>query len=773
MTDLLQYYKDKQDARDSQDPANTYITPTGVEVRTMWDPLIDAAEDVGEGIAEGAESFAGGMIKGAENLNEGVDAVLPGTPMQSIAKMGGKVLDKLGLNFRPEVSEDVGDQMVAGVAQVLPGMIPAIRVLKGLGAAPGIFTEIVGGFIGDVATSSEEEAQGLIELIDMIPHEQIPALTEVLTGYITDEAGDPDELNARILAGVPGVVLGPVIEGLGRLAVKAKDSGVGRELIQTMVERWQANKSPLPAGMSIEDVSGQLGDEIPGVAPGAAPGMTIDESLEDAWMTQAGGQTGVRGSTNVLDDAQLTYNQKPIHHWSGDDFAAVGEELGIERLGPASAPFEHSMPDGRVVNIPGGLEGKFTYYDLLTLKAQGIDASQLPEEFHAQLQKKMSRSLELNKLTDDQVWAGLAFGITSPNNPLFPNQLAMSRLRGQGAIDELAASIDWKFGDKVNPDVRKQTSDAIAAKFGLNAGKAGGLGVRGTQDYTRVAEMAKLFKENPEFFRRKRGEEWGDFAERVFSQVAGLRAKTGSFSVVFQDPLEAGISAIDRHMGHIFQDRILADPKSRLQWQTRAINLYNKRKRLTGDRKVKTMSELPNGFIGEMILSEVGKTSSPKFRLNSGEINPAVPEQLAKPGTFITEPEQIELMGESYKAALQANQEEAMKHGLGVFSSQWMLWDRMRRRLEPHENMFPGLERVPRPSLEQAREVDAMHLETGRKDNTKEFIDADGKVVKNPTKEQKENLDFRLRPTKPTENPARLAYFSFPLAMMMMQGEEQ
>jgi len=483
---------------------------------------------------------------------------------------------------------------------------------------------------------------------------------------------------------------------------------------------------------------------------------TVDDVLENEYFDRFG-NTGVRGTTSALDDEPLSFNLKPIEMWTPDDFAKVGDAVGVERLGPASQPTPMQLMDGREVNIPGGLEGKFTYYDLLTIKSQGIDASQIPESVHAQLQKKMSRSLMLDKLTDNQVWSGLAFGMTSPNNPLFPNQVAMSRLRGEEAIDELAGSINWKFGDEVDPAVREKADREIAAKFSLNAGLEGGLGVRGTQNYTRVAELAKLFKENPKYFRRRKNEEWPEFAERVFSQVAGLRAKTGSFSIVFQDPLEAGVSAIDRHMGHVFRDKILADPKQRLQWQERALNLYNTRNKLKGKKKVTTMNQLPNGFIGEMILSEVGKTSSPKLRLADGEKNPNVPKRL-RDEDFIIEPGQVELMGTQYKAALQANQEEALKHGLGVFSSQWMLWDRMRRRLEPHENMFPGLERVPRPSIEQVKRADDVHREAGFKDYTKEIIDeAEG--------------EFRMRPTRPVSNPSKLAYFSIPIGLMMLQSE--
>ena len=44
-----------------------------------------------------------------------------------------------------------------------------------------------------------------------------------------------------------------------------------------------------------------------------------------------------------------------------------------------------------------------------------------------------------------------------------------------------------------------------------------------------------------------------------------------------------------------------------------------------------------------------------------------------------------------------------------------MEWDRIRNRFEPHENMFPGLSKLPAMSVEQMREVDAAHRATGHK----------------------------------------------------------
>ena len=804
----------EEDPGESYDPNNP-ADADPVQPPTMPDPLPVAESEEGGGFLSGVgDAISGAADSVVSTVSNELDVA--GNSLMSAYRVlaggandvvngfldttdeGGEVLNQYlgeagfvswdnenGLQLtqeRPEGSDPfqfppvphgggIVEESLRGITQFVAGMAMFGGVGKGVSIAKSAATAGLSGSLFDPVTGN---------LATMA--KDLGVESELLD-YLDSKVGEDADAAARLMARLKMFSEELLLSGAGAAVVHAiaglkKSPALIAQAKHALTGTIDDIKSGQVGGGTIKSVDdagnpvatsevlevsngngGNLGPELPRLGPEDVPGQTIDESLENAWTEQMSGNVGVKGSTNVLDDVGVSYNNKPIHQWSPNDFAAVGDEMGIERLGPASEPHIISLPNGREVNIPGGTEGKFTYYDMLSIKSQGIDASQLPEAFHAELQKKMSRSLTLDTLTDDQVWTGLAFGMTSPNNPLFPNQLAMSRLRGPAAIDELASSISWKFGDEVDPAVRAAADKEIAAKFGLNAGDQGGLGVRGTQNYTRVAEMAQLFKENPEFFRRNKGEEWPQFAERVFSQVSGLRAKTGSFSVVFQDPLEAGVSAIDRHMGRLFQDKILADPKARLQWRKRAIKLYNSRKKFRGKKKATTMAELPDGFIGEMILSEVGKTSSPKFRLADGTVNPNVPERLRGEDVFIIEPKQAELMGEQYKAALAANQEEALKHGLGIFSSQWMLWDRMRRRLEPHENMFPGLERIPRPSIEQARAADAVHRDAGFKDYTKEVVNEAG--------------EFRLRPTKPVANPAKLAYFSFPLALMMMQGEEE
>ena len=474
-------------------------------------------------------------------------------------------------------------------------------------------------------------------------------------------------------------------------------------------------------------------------------------------------------SMNPRDETPFTFQGRNPSEWTPEEFQEVGRRFGVENLGPASPPQTFRYSDDSEFRIPGGLEGRFTYHDLLDMKAQGIDPSRIDRGLHTQIQQKILRTMTPDDLTDARVWDGLVFGMTSPNNPLFPNQLAQSRLRLRDPkmLDDLSQMIDWQPGQAVDKEARMAASGRIASAFGLDAASKGGLGVRGSADYTRVAELAKMFKQNPNFFRKSETEGWDQFVERVSSQVAGLSMKTGSFGSVWQDPATAAISAIDRHMAREFEKTggLFRDEAQRLAWETRAVERWNK---ANPDRQVASFYDLrqapgADGHIGGMLLEFVGDAKSPKYRTTvlSGPdkgkkiVNPKLPPHL-RDADFVVEPESVSLMGEAYRRALDVNDRIARENGLGLFGSQWMEWDRIRRRLEPHENMFPGLERMPAMSREQLRAVDAEHSASGHKNYTK--VDEQGRKMRNiPDDEIPEGMF--LQPTRPRANPARFGYF--------------
>lgn len=450
----------------------------------------------------------------------------------------------------------------------------------------------------------------------------------------------------------------------------------------------------------------------------------------------------VSGSFDASQNVPVTYKGMQPWELTSNQVADLGDALGIERLGPlnepVSLPYEGS--GGERFEIPGGLEGKFTYEDMAKMKASGIDPSRIDPELHRGIQRKLMASMdEAEGLSDAKVLSGLTFGYTSPNNPLTPNQLATSRLRMNSMedLDRLINSRPWELTDPVTKDQREAFSEDFANRMGLGAASKGGLGVRGSVDYSGYTDFLDMFRRDPAFFHRKEGEEWPSFVERVATQVPGLSNKTGSFGVAWQP--NAGVSAIDRHMANRYMDTILADPAKREAFERRALNLAASRAAKEGKEAPANFADLNKGLVQELLLAEVGNSPSPKFRVKSGEVNPAVPEYLADVD-WISEPQKAELMGQTYKDVVNANEEAMTGSGLHLFGNQWNIWDRIRQRLEPHENMFPGLEKMPRMSVEQMRAIDAAHGLSGHKNYSKDS-------------------EFRLQPTKPGDYK-NFRYFS-------------
>ncbi len=493
---------------------------------------------------------------------------------------------------------------------------------------------------------------------------------------------------------------------------------------------------------------------IPGVAQGVRAaareaGPALRSAVEEAdatlsRMRSAGlpslrGEPAPTGSLNPLDNVPVRFRGKEPAQFTPEDWKDFGDHYGTPNLGPLSPPVTYKDVNGNDFIVPGGTEGKWTYLDLLHMKANPINPANIDRELHADMQRKLGRTMTPENLSDADVWNGLVFGITSPNNPLFPNQMTASRLRLRSPemIDDLASMVPWKPGDKVTPQQRKVVSDNIAQRFGLAAADKGGLGIRGSADYSRVGEMAQMFKLNPNFFRKRPDEDWSQAVERISSQISGLSMKTGALGMVWQDPANAAIAAVDRHMAREL-DRvggIFEGPAQRTAWQNRGIARWNK---CHPDDPAKSWTDLmskrgSDGFVGEMLLDHVSNAATNKFRMKGGEVNPNIPEHLAS-ANWVREPESVVKMGEAYKRALAVNQKLADESGLNLFMSQWMEWDRIRHRFELHENMFPGLSNLPAPSLDQLRAVDLAHKLTGHKTYTK-------------------GADSMLRPTRPYKGP--------------------
>ena len=167
-----------------------------------------------------------GLAKGATQINEllGIDG--------AVNYLSESFADSTGIRLRTKEPETIGGQLASGLGQALPGILPAVSALRTAGYGP-LLADVLGGFIGDFATSDVSDAEGLAQLIQMIPSETAQQFGDVVQNFIRDpESGDEKDFQARLVGSIPGLVLTPLLSGIGRLVVAAKNSGAGQEILE-------------------------------------------------------------------------------------------------------------------------------------------------------------------------------------------------------------------------------------------------------------------------------------------------------------------------------------------------------------------------------------------------------------------------------------------------------------------------------------------------------------------------------------------------------------
>lgn len=437
-------------------------------------------------------------------------------------------------------------------------------------------------------------------------------------------------------------------------------------------------------------------------------------------------------------------NQPPVifrgrepHEFSPEDWRDFGKEHNVRNMGPRHAQKwardlePHKTLSGRTVTIPGGVNGEepFSYYDLLHLKSQGIDPNDLDPAVHQKIHGRMVAAMQpKGQATPTQIANQMIFGLISPNQPLTPNELALQRtmIKGPADLDRLASMIPYSYKDDI-PDIkqRQEFSRDISQKLGLHASERGGIGASGSANYSDIAEFAQKMRDRPDFFTfdpskmpgDTPAEKWANHVSRVLNEVRGLKAKTGSLGSVWQSPKDAAISAIDRHMASKLRNNIFSSGEEQRNWESGVVGKYNASR---PDQKpvpdIATMLKAPGGrghFV-DHVLGYVNNLPTMVTRLKkTGEYNPEVPEALRNVDWVSKEPEKMSAIRGPYVRALEANAEHANEAGQGLFSNQWMLWDRIRGRLEPHEILYPGLENAPRMNLPQMKDVTKRHSDAG------------------------------------------------------------
>ena len=98
-------------------------------------------------------------------------------------------------------------------------------------------------------------------------------------------------------------------------------------------------------------------------------------------------------------------------------------------------------------------------------------------------------------------------------------------------------------------------------------------------------------------------------------------------------------------------------------------------------------------FVNEAVFAAMGSRKA-KYLMKDGSVNPNLPDSI-KGVNWVETPADFQVMSDAYRSALEINAKSAKSIGVEIFPAQWTLWDGIRGRVEPHEAMFPGLEKLP------------------------------------------------------------------------------
>ena len=471
-----------------------------------------------------------------------------------------------------------------------------------------------------------------------------------------------------------------------------------------------------------------------------------------------------RGGAKIDEDGTVTFQGREPKDWAPEDFAKFGKEFGVRNLGPLSKVSNIVDELGRpLAQIPGGLDGKFTYYDLLWLKTNAVDVKSLPVELHGKLTAKLARTMTPERGNDVQKFNGILFGMLSPNSPLLPNEFGQARMRFE-SMDDIRRFAGL-LPDNPTKEQRKAVNQKLKKELGFTSAKSGGLGIGISVDLSNIVIAAKMFAKKPDFFIKKPNESWANFVDKLTTQVGGLGTKTASFGGVWQDPLMAGISAMDRHMARAFSEELLNNPEIRGRFEGMVVKRFNdltaksKKTSQKADAKIRraktdkakakaiedkqdAMQNLPDptalkaetlddvlgqaevfgadrikDFVNEAVFAAMGSRKA-KYLVKGGAVNPKLPESL-QGVEWVEQPKDFQVMSDAYRLALEINAKRAKEIGIEVFPSQWTLWDRIRGRVEPHEAMFPGLEKLPALNDRQLAAAYAANKQAGYARNVK------------------------------------------------------
>jgi hypothetical protein len=504
-------------------------------------------------------------------------------------------------------------------------------------------------------------------------------------------------------------------------------------------EQEQGLQSDVGLMMAPQDIAGGAGQYIAGEAMGAmgvdpismltrgaeaigvnpAYGLAVGGGLLGVGKLKKAGKAmaaearaGKRAATKPKATAPKNVSPSKM---SDAELTALGESVGVNMKPSPMLPVVDPAT-GKEYLIPGGLKTPFSYTDLHQLKARAYNPNDMSPAFQARIQKRMLEATTPKQLDKYEILNRTMFGMHSPNTPLSDNMFMTTamRARNEGDIEKLAG---YTKGKNLDLPGRRQADEQMAADYRIGAGHKGGLGVRSSVDQTNVSELAAKVQENPQAFMKQPQHNWLQHVERIANQLRGLSAKTSSFSSVWQNPGEADISAIDRHMARKGLSGLLEDPELGPKFRQDTLNAYNAQvDKLLADgikaKHLKKFEQVPEDFVLSTIEATVNNPGmSGKWEMKGGLLNPRTPEHLQD--LPYRGGEKFETVGPVYKKMLADNKTSGEANGLNLFGEQWRIWDRIRNSLEPHEVMYPGLHKLPALSFEDLKKARAVNSAAG------------------------------------------------------------
>jgi hypothetical protein len=177
-------------------------------------------KDVGYGLAQG-------VMVGAQNINR----LVPGLP-QLLDRVDSGMRSIGFPDTRMRVPESLTGALASGFGQAIPGIIPAVSALRVAGYGK-FAADVLGGLIGDAATSSKEDAEGIADLIGMLEPKDADGVASALLEFIQDDNATFEDLKSRLVMAVPGGILTGAFGILARAAMKLKNLGATDALVET------------------------------------------------------------------------------------------------------------------------------------------------------------------------------------------------------------------------------------------------------------------------------------------------------------------------------------------------------------------------------------------------------------------------------------------------------------------------------------------------------------------------------------------------------------